>query len=492
MSGLGDRARRAVTWNFAFNLFRDGLQFGTMLVLVRMLEPAAYGQFALVVSIIGFVSIVSQNSFLAHSLQPRDDAEVDYQLHFTAGLFLQGAAFIVANLVATALWFLDTYRAVAPLVHVLSLTFLLEWPCELRRKMLERALDWRRLRLLHGLGLILGAALAVGLAAAGAGVYALVLPGMAAALPFMFDLLVSQRWRPDWRWSWPSYRPTWRFGLARSASAAISLTRPLLENGAIVHLLGFAAAGIFGRAAGLATILVGKMTAQLLYALYPVLTRMENGGPSARRAAGLVLRFVAWTAVPLGCVFSMLSLPAVALVYGDRWTEVADLLPWTMAGGVVGAVYHATYMINLANDASRSCLIADVACVFSVIISLLLLLPLSLKYYLTGAVIGQSLALAYLTLQLVRSGSLVWSDLITALCIPIIASAIAASIIANVFALSTPEPRELIPALTYAAIFLALYVAVIRLVNADKLKELIALCPASRLMARIMLLRSAV
>jgi O-antigen/teichoic acid export membrane protein len=55
--GLGQRARQAVYWNTGFNLFRDLLQFAVMLVLVRILSPDAYGQFGLVTSIIGFISV---------------------------------------------------------------------------------------------------------------------------------------------------------------------------------------------------------------------------------------------------------------------------------------------------------------------------------------------------------------------------------------------------------------------------------------------------
>ncbi|HEX6111377.1 MAG TPA: hypothetical protein VFZ10_03655 [Geminicoccaceae bacterium] len=37
--------------------------------MVRLLEPAAYGQFALAGSIIGFVALLSFDSFVEHTLQ---------------------------------------------------------------------------------------------------------------------------------------------------------------------------------------------------------------------------------------------------------------------------------------------------------------------------------------------------------------------------------------------------------------------------------------
>src|SRR5919197_1354692 len=131
---VAQRARSAVVWNTGFNVFRNLLQFGLMLVLVRLLKPAAYGEFALVTSIIGFLAIFSFNNFIAHTLLVREDSDLRYQEQFTAGAIITFALFVLANLIAFWLRRFPGYAPVAPLVHAMSFTFPLEWPCELRRK----------------------------------------------------------------------------------------------------------------------------------------------------------------------------------------------------------------------------------------------------------------------------------------------------------------------------------------------------------------------
>ena len=54
-----------------------------------------------------------------------------------------------AVVVALGLARLPDYAAVAPVLHVMSISFLLDLPSEFRVKMLERELNWRRLRLLQ-------------------------------------------------------------------------------------------------------------------------------------------------------------------------------------------------------------------------------------------------------------------------------------------------------------------------------------------------------
>src|ERR1039458_10012771 len=243
MGGLSTKARSAVFWNTGFNIFRSGLQFANMLVLVRLILPEAYGQFGLVTSIIGFISIFGFNNFLAHLLQVREAKPANFQNHFTAGAVLNLSMFVVTNVVAFCSQWSPKWSPVASLIHVMSLTFLLEWPCNFRIKMIERDFDWKRLRLLHAIGLVLSFILAVAMALAGAGVYALLVPGMIVTLPFIFDLFVTMRWRPDWEWSWQEYRTTWHFGVTRIGSGLTLSGGQLLESGGLSAGLGFAGLG---------------------------------------------------------------------------------------------------------------------------------------------------------------------------------------------------------------------------------------------------------
>ena len=120
MTGAGVKARSAVVWNTAFNLFRDSLQFVTMLVLVRLLEREAYGEFGLVTSVMGFLAVFSANSFLAYLLQVREDSELHLQHHFTAAAAITVFVLVITNAVALVLWWVPTYAVVAPVLHVMS------------------------------------------------------------------------------------------------------------------------------------------------------------------------------------------------------------------------------------------------------------------------------------------------------------------------------------------------------------------------------------
>src|SRR5271154_5699357 len=144
------KVKSGILWIAGITAFRDGLQFLITLVLVRIVSPSAYGQFSLVTAFVGFFTILSFRSFLEYTMQVRPGETVDYDVHFTIGGVFQGVALVALNVVAFVLSRSHKYSSVAPLLSVMSAVFLLDWVGELRVKMLERSLNWRRLRLLEG------------------------------------------------------------------------------------------------------------------------------------------------------------------------------------------------------------------------------------------------------------------------------------------------------------------------------------------------------
>jgi PST family polysaccharide transporter len=486
---LAHKAKLSVIWNTGFNLFRDTLQFGVMLVLVRLLDPEAYGQFGMANSVIGFISVFAFHNFIAHTIQVRNEEDVHYQDQFTAGAFIQIGLFFLTNIVAVMLLFVDSYAAIAPLVHLLSLTFLLEWPCELRRKMLERALDWKRLRLLHGVGLLASSILAVGMGFMGAGVYALIAPGLLVTAPFIYELFFTQHWRPNWHLDRVRFAPAFRFGLARLGSGLTAKMRPLLENGLIVQMLGYASAGFLGRAMGLSTMFCQRLALQLMYAIYPVLTKVEPGTDRYQRMSGLILRLVAWVALPTAVIFAALAQPVVLTVYGDKWLEVIPLLPWAMFAGALAALFHTTYMLLLAHHGQKFCLQLDVAVLMATLAALYFGLPYGLTLYLQCLVLIQLVASFVLFWGLCRAGGASWSGLGMALFPPAVGSIAAFVSCKMLFHAAKIDASAFFAALCYGIQFMIIYCLVIRLLFLRPLNELIEYLPGKNMIRSVFFVR---
>jgi O-antigen/teichoic acid export membrane protein len=486
VSGFAQKARLAVAWTTGLNVFRDAVQFGLMIVMVRLLAPEAYGQFGLMNTIISFMMVFSSREFIAHTLLIRDDDDLNYQEQFAAGCVIQGALFVLANIAAVALRWAPTYAPIAPLLHLMSLLFLFDLPSELRTKMLERALDWRRLRTIEAIGIAVSAVVTLSLGLAGAGVYALLVPGFILPALFLFDLFVVAGWRPTFRWHAGRYRASRIFGLNRVASATLVTGSSLLESGVLAHAVGYAALGIFGRANGMAALFCIRVSALLMAALYPVLARIPARTDAFQRIGGLVLRIVAWTVVPVALLLSLVGDRFVLTLYGSRWTAVIPLVPWAMGIGACLACVQTCYYLLLAHENSRDCLRADIWRLIGMALALALALRFGLVPYLGAIAVVHGVALIMLVHWLVAGGALRYDSLAAAFMPPA-----AAAVLAGIGAEATRRlgfgdlaPLPLL--LAYGSVFGIIYVATLRLLFGRLLRELVTYLPKGDAVQRLL------
>ena len=488
---LATRARQAILWTGGFQLFRDGLQFVLMLALVRLLPAEAYGQFGFVTTLLSFLTFVSFREFVNHTLQVREGGDVPYQDHFTAGAVMQVALCAIVNLIAAVLWFIEAFAATAPLLHVMSVIFLLDLPSEFRTKMLERALDFRRLRLLHAAGLILSAALSLAMAVRGWGAYALLLPTLLVTLPFIWDLFARERFRPSWRFSWAAFGPAWRFGRSRILAAAFVGASAMLESWWLAGALGFAWLGIAGRAVGLAQLLCGRLGFLLAVSVYPVLTRVATTSPAFPKASGMYLRVVAWLAIPAATLGALLADPLVIALYTARWADAIPLLPLAMAAGAAAALAQTSYTVLLAFGRHRTCLVADGARLVGTLVALAVCVPFGLQAYFWGVAALHVGLLAFATGAAWKAGVLRPGDVRDALLPAAVASAAATVAVVGVRTLSGSSETGIGAMVMATLVFAVCYLGVIRVGFRSAVGELLQYLPESRKWTRMLGLQAA-
>jgi PST family polysaccharide transporter len=310
--------------------------------------------------------------------------------------------------------------------------FVLDWASEFRVKMLERNLDWKRLRGLQAVGLAANSALAIALAKLGFGVYALVAPGMIMTLPFIWDLFFRLEWRPDWSWNRANYAAAWSYGWTRIMAGMLTSARPLLEGAVIVQVAGFAQLGFMSRAVGLSILCCQKVPQVLTMTLYPVLTRMARKSDAFERANSLVLRLVGWMAVPAAILFSLVAGPLVHVVYGAKWDAAIPLLPYALVGGAAAALYQAATMLMLADVQHRGCALAEFLTLASLAVCLIVVLPRGIAAYLGAAALVQVAVLIWMLWSLARTGALSARATVRAVLAPI-AAGIAAWLVCRAF-----------------------------------------------------------
>ncbi len=360
----------------------------------------------------------------------------------------------------------------------MSLKFLIDWPTEIRFRMLERSHDWKRRRLLNAVGIMLSLCVAIALALAGMGVYALVIPGMLVPIPFIVDLFGSARFRPTWQWSWKNYQNAFRFGVTRLGAGGSTAGRQLLESSVFASSLGFTSLGMVNRAVGLSQLTCGRIASQIVQAIYPILTRLESSTGKAALAGDLLMQSISWATFPLACATGVLALPAIATVYGSQWHEAANIIGWPLAWTVMMALMQVAYALLLARQQAKLCLWGDISVLIGTVGCLFLLLPKGINAYFAGLTVTYAVTLCMLSLFLLQFAAMTKRGMWNTIGPPAISCTIATLIATAMLSSKAFHGTEFLPAALWGTTFLLLYVFCLRVVFPAPLRSLVGYLPA--------------
>lgn len=486
MTDLATKARTAVAWTAGLNILRDIVQFVQMLIVVRILPPEVYGQFGLTTTIFSFMVVFSAREFISHTVLERDEQAVNYQEQFTAGCVIQGTLFLIANAIAISFRWFPTYAPIQPLLHLTSFLFLVDLPSELRTRMLERQMNWRRLRSVEAIGILTGTALTIALALAGAGAYALVLPLFAMPLSFAVDLLLVERWHPTFAWHPERYRASRAFGMNRVASLSIVSGSNLLEGSILARSVGYAMLGLFGRAIGISTLFCQRLSTLLMSAVYPLLARIDPESGAYQRVGALLLRVVCWLTIPIAVGISFLRSDVVSVLYGNRWTSVIPFIPFAMVIGVLTAAVQPAYGLLLARQHARQCFYADVWRLVGMAAGLLLAVPFGIRVYLAALVLVHTVSLSMLLVSLMRTSAIRISGIAGAFAPALAASTVSLLAAESARAVALADVPPLVRLAVYIPVFAATYLLVLRMLFAPLLREVVGYLPRAGQVHRLL------
>jgi O-antigen/teichoic acid export membrane protein len=292
----------------------------SMLVLVRLLEPSAFGLVALAWSVLYFVGQIQESGVGAAIVYRRGDVEeaASSALLFTwaAGLVLYGASFAAAPLAASLLHASD----LTDVLRVMALLLVFRGLGVVPGAILERDLDFRSKTVAQLAGTGTQVVLFIGLAFAGLGVWSLVAGNVAAAAVQTSVSWLRVTWRPSLRLaSRRVLRELIRYGRFVGAGNVFAVISNTIDNIAIARLLGTTSVGFYSVAFRIADFPGGVIGYVVGRTMFPVYSRLQDDLPGLREAYLRNVERIALLALPASVGIAIAAEPVVLGLLGEKW-----------------------------------------------------------------------------------------------------------------------------------------------------------------------------
>ncbi|WP_033427294.1 oligosaccharide flippase family protein [Saccharothrix syringae] len=352
-SGL---AVRGSLWLFLVNVVSKGSQAVVTLVLAALLTSEALGLVALAVALVNIGQVVQSMGVYdvvsRTAGDPRRVAGTLLVLSAGAGLVPALGLVAAAGPVAAALG----APGAAPLVRLAALSLPFSAVAGVQMGLVHRDLDFRRRLLPDAGGAVLGAAVTVGLAVAGAGPYSLVLGLLCAAVAApLLAVLVGVRVRPGWDAAAAGEALRWIAVVGPGALVAVLLVN--VDYLAVARVLGTEAVGVYSLAYRIAWVPYIMVAVVLGGVVLPLCARMLREG---RGLSDVVGRFTVAVLALTGGLYAVVALSADrVVVFGARWAGAAVPLVLLCAYGLGISLLHVWYQVLKAAGHARRYLLLE-------------------------------------------------------------------------------------------------------------------------------------
>lgn len=345
--GIGERATVGVFWSAAQTWL---VRLSTLLAFVllgRLLTPQEFGVVALAMSVITVLGVVSDAGLGLWVVQKRGltpaAISTAFWISLVLGVVLAGLLAATAVPVAALLDSPDLRLILPVLASTLVVTGLSAVPAAL----LRRELRFKELAVRQVVATGLSVVVAVVLALAGAGVWALVAQTLVRVVVAAVVLLWTSGFRPSFRLSREDAWDMTRYGTRSLGVTLGGAVRGQGEPFIIGVALGTVALGYWSIAARLVHVVVELCSAAIGAVAGPVFSELQDEPERLRRAFSRVLAAGGLLLVPLMTALSLASGELVPLVFGDQWVVAAG----------VASILAAAFLVTGLDDLQRNLLL---------------------------------------------------------------------------------------------------------------------------------------
>lgn len=345
---FSQKVARGVFWNIlAFGSSKLVVLITTS-VLARLLTKVEFGQVAVAVLTITYLSVIKDLGLGVALIQRRGDVNDAANTVFTINIILGFAlsALVIPLAPPIADYFHDP--SVVPVLRWLGLSFMINALGSVHVIWLLRELDYRR-KFIPDIGnTIVKGITSIGMAFAGFGVWSLVVGQIVGALTSVILVWIIHPWRPRLTINRTIAGSLVKFGSSIIAGDILSEIIYNVDYVIVGRVFGLAQLSIYTLAYRLPEMLLIGNLWTLGQIAFPAFSSIQDKPEEMRRGFLGSVRLVELIATPISLGLLIAADPIIRVVFGDQWLEaipvlrVLALYAWVYSLGFhIGDIYKA-------------------------------------------------------------------------------------------------------------------------------------------------------
>jgi PST family polysaccharide transporter len=359
----GDLRRRSLRGGaiaFGAQGLKFVIQFGAVVVLARLLPPEAFGLIAMVAALNTVLDLIKEFGLSAATIQKPDITHGQVSGLFWVNAAIGAAISVTLYLAAPAIARFYDQPALLDVTRWLALGFVLSGLTIQHWALLRRQMRFGAVAALETGAELVGLALGVGLAVAGAGYWALVAQRLVGPVLILIGCWSLCGWRPSWPARQAGLGGLIGFGLAvTGCNLSIALARSI-DQILVGWLWGPSVLGLYERSVKLLLMPISNISAPLYAVGMPTLSLISDQRERYRAAFNRLVENLAMVTMPAGALIAVAADWLVVTLFGPQWHAAAPLVAFFGLAVAYQPVMSALGLVYLTRNRPRELLRAAV------------------------------------------------------------------------------------------------------------------------------------
>jgi len=333
---LKQKAIKGVMWTALQKYSTMLIQFVSGIILARLLTPYDYGCIGMLMIFMVLAESFIDGGFGSALIQKKRPTQEDYSTVFFWNLGLSVVLYAVLYLSAPAIARFYGIPQLSDVLRVQGVILFIYAFNIVQQNQLRKKLNFKLLSIVTITTSLIALSVTIFMAYHGYGVWALVaqyiLTALIPALVFWFYV----RWRPQWVFSWQSFRELFSFGFYMFLTNLLNQFGHQVQGLLIGRFYSASTMGYYSKANSterLASTSISRIMSQVTYPLYAEMQDDKTALGDMIKKITLTLSYVTF---PLMFILLLCAKPLFIFLYSERW---ADSVPYFQVLCVAGLAY---------------------------------------------------------------------------------------------------------------------------------------------------------
>lgn len=334
--GLKQKAVKGMAWSAVQRYSTMLIQFVSGIILARLLTPYDYGCIGMLMIFMVLAESMIDGGFGSALIQKKNPTQTDYSTIFFWNMGLSVVLYAVLFLSAPAIASFYGIPLLSNVLRVQGLVLFVYAFNIVQRNQLQKKLNFKVLSIVTILTSITALTVTIVMAYKGFGVWALVAQNMLTALIPALVFWFYVKWRPQWVFSWQSFRELFGFGFYMFLTQLLNQFGQQIQGLLIGRFYNASTMGYYSKANSterLASTSISKVMSQVTYPLY---AEAQDDKAMLGNMIKKITMTLSYVTFPLMFILLLCAEPLFTLLYSDRW---AASVPYFQVLCIAGLAY---------------------------------------------------------------------------------------------------------------------------------------------------------